>query len=49
MIDQRKIACPSCSAPAGHKCYGTYDEDHYGRHKLACELEQRIERTKENA
>lgn len=44
MIDQRKIACPSCSAPAGTKCYNTFDDDHYGRHKLALELEQRTER-----
>lgn len=35
MADQRAIACPYCFAPAGQRCYGTLDEDHFTRHKAA--------------
>jgi hypothetical protein len=41
--DSRTIPCPSCLAPVGRKCYGSQDYDHYGRHKLAAELQSRIE------
>jgi hypothetical protein len=43
LLDSRTIPCPSCLAPVGRKCYGSQDYDHYGRHKLAVELQSRIE------
>lgn len=42
-VSSRTVPCPSCSAQAGQGCYGTLEEDHYGRHKLALEVARRAE------
>lgn len=42
-VSSRTVPCPSCSAPAGTRCYGTLEEDHYGRHKLALDVAKAVE------